>query len=68
MATFHTAELGVAEMTCIDRCVVKFMASTKVVSEAMQQQQQQDMQQQAAMQQMAQMTGGGGGGPPVPGS
>ncbi|GAB5371903.1 hypothetical protein AAMO2058_001619900 [Amorphochlora amoebiformis] len=52
VSRFGQADLLVGEMTCTDRCTLKFMQTSEIVSQELQKAQQQEMKQQQAVAQM----------------
>mmetsp|Transcript_18592 Transcript_18592/g.33294 ORF Transcript_18592/g.33294 Transcript_18592/m.33294 type:complete len:95 (+) Transcript_18592:23-307(+) len=51
---FSQPDLSVGELTCVDRCTLKFISTAQLVSEGMQTAHEQEMKQQQAMQQLGQ--------------
>mmetsp|Transcript_10732 Transcript_10732/g.15992 ORF Transcript_10732/g.15992 Transcript_10732/m.15992 type:complete len:95 (+) Transcript_10732:18-302(+) len=47
---FSQPDLAVGELTCVDRCTLKYMATAKIVTEQMQKAAEMNMQRQQAMQ------------------
>ena len=57
---FHTADLTIGEMQCVDRCVSKYMQAQEVVTKAVQAFEEKTLQQQQAGVNVGQQRLGGG--------